>query len=412
MEKAITIGLQTSKDIQDSMDELARLVEAAGATVIESVIQKRDKTEARTLFGPGKVLEIQALVEELEADLVVVNHELSGSQLRNLEEIIECKIIDRTNLILDIFASRATSKEGQLQVKLAQLQYRLPRIIGFSDYLSRTGGGIGTRGPGEQKLETDRRHVEREIHAIKKQLKTVEKQRETKRKRRTESQVPIVSFVGYTNAGKSTLMNQLMVSEEEVFVKDMLFATLDTSLRKAELPQGEIVLLADTVGFVSELPTALIEAFKSTLEEIKASDIIVHVLDASHDDVELQMSTTNKILDDLEIKDKKILTVFNKMDQVISPEVFVDETGQNNKLYISALSKKDIKSVLNKIESMLHEQYVTATLFIPFEDYSYYNMIASKHIITDEKHNDSGTIIEVKLDELALKPFERFKMTK
>lgn len=405
MEKAIIIGLETRKDISGQMAELSRLVEAAGAEVVAEVVQKRDREDSRTLFGPGKVEEIRDLSEELDVDLVVVNHELSGSQLRNLEEVIERKIIDRTNLILDIFAARAHSKEGQLQVKLAQLEYRLPRIIGFSDYLSRTGGGIGTRGPGEQKLETDRRHIEREIHSIKRQLKTVEKQRETKRKRRVNSKIPIVSFVGYTNAGKSTLMNQLMASEEEVFVKDMLFATLDTSLRKSVLPSGQNVLLADTVGFVSQLPTALVEAFKSTLEEIKESDLIVHVLDASNEDLEIQMETTNSILKDLDVEDKEILTVFNKMDLLDKDDFVASHLSNGNKLFVSANKEEDANKVLLKIEEMIQENYIEATLMIPFSDYSIYDEIAQRYVILNEKHSETGTEVLLKIDEEDLKPY-------
>lgn len=408
MERAITIGLETRKSIDSEMLELNMLVEAAGAEVVRTITQKRDRPEARTLFGPGKVEEIRDFVIADEADVVVVNHELSGSQLRNLEEVIGCKIIDRTNLILDIFALRATSKEGQLQVNLAQLEYRLPRIVGFSDYLSRAGSGIGTRGPGEQKLETDRRHIEREIYSIKQQLKTVERQRQTKRQRRMDSNIPIVSFIGYTNAGKSTLMNQLMTSDEEVFVKDMLFATLDTSLRKASLPSGEAYLLADTVGFVSNLPTALVEAFKSTLEEIEMSDLIIHVLDASNEDLEIQMQTTHEILEDMGVMDKKILTVFNKMDQVEKEDFKIENAELENKLFISALNPEDMESLQLKIQNMLQEDYQRQKLFIPFESYAVYSEISNNFVIEEESTNELGTTIQVYMNKEDLERYQDF----
>ena len=271
MEKVLIIGVELNNDvtpIENSLDELEELVNAAGGLVVARLSQKMNAINAAHFIGKGKAEEIKNYCDELDITTVVFNDELSGAQLRNLEKMINKKIVDRTNLILDIFANRASSKEGKLQVKLAQLKYRLPRLVGFSDYLSRTGGGIGTRGPGEQKLETDRRHILREIDNIEKELRIVEKNRSVKRKRREDSNLPIVALVGYTNAGKSTLLNKIIElnddSEEtkQVFVKDMLFATLDTSLRRGKLPNGQAFLLTDTVGFVSKLPTKLIEAFK------------------------------------------------------------------------------------------------------------------------------------------------------
>lgn len=408
MERAIIVGLETRKNIDSEMLELKMLVEAAGAEVVRSITQKRDRAESRTLLGSGKVEEIRDFVDADEVDVVVFNHELTGSQLRNLEEIIGCKVIDRTNLILDIFALRATSKEGKLQVGLAQLQYRLPRIIGFSSYLSRAGSGIGTRGPGEQKLETDRRHIEREIDAIKRELKLTERQRQTKRQRRLDSNIPIVSFIGYTNAGKSTLMNKLMSSDEEMFVKDMLFATLDTSLRKAMLPSGEAYLLADTVGFVSNLPTALVEAFKSTLEEIEGSDLIVHVLDASNEDLEIQMETTKNILSDMDLNDQKILTVFNKMDQVTNEDVRIENLDVDPKMFISALNKDDIKSLKNEIQKLLQADYQCKELLIPFNSYAIYDEISNNFVIEEESTDEFGTTIQVHMNKKDLERYRDF----
>ncbi len=333
-ERALIVGvdLMTDKiDINNSMDELEELVNAAGGIAVLRVVQKRDAIEPAYYIGQGgKAQEIKNYCEELDIDLVVFNDELSGAQIRNLEDIIHRKIIDRTNLILDIFASRASSKEGKLQVKLAQLKYRLPRLVGFRDYLSREGGGIGTRGPGEQKLETDRRHILREINNIEKALEEAEKARNIKRNRREKSNLPIVALVGYTNAGKSTLLNRLIeISGKEkknkkVFVYDMLFATLDTSLRRGRLPNGQPFLITDTVGFVSKLPTHLIEAFKGTLEEVKYADLILHIVDASNSDLDIQIKTTYNILKELDVLDKPIITVFNKIDETNIEDLVYD----------------------------------------------------------------------------------------
>src|SRR5690554_2533859 len=325
MEKVLIVGVELDNDefeIEDSLDELEELVKAAGGYVEARITQKKDRINAALFVGKGKAEEIRDYCEQLDIDTVVFNNELTGAQLRNLEGIIDRKIIDRTTLILDIFALRAASKEGKLQVKLAQMKYRLPRLIGMRDYLSREGAGIGTRGPGEQKLETDRRHILREINNIEKQLKEVESIREVKRKKRMSSNMPMVAMVGYTNAGKSTLTNTLMVHDnldedfKKVYVEDMLFATLDTSHRISKLPNGQEFLLSDTVGFVSKLPTKLVEAFKGTLEEVKYADLLLHVIDASNKDLDIQINTTMDLLKDLETVDKPIVTVFNKMDRL------------------------------------------------------------------------------------------------
>ena len=411
MERAITVGLELNKDISSKMEELNELVRAAGAEVVMTIVQKKDKVDSRTFFGKGKVQEIAEWVDAEEIDMLVVNHELTGSQLRNLEEMIQCKIVDRTNLILDIFALRAQTLEGKLQVKLAQLQYRMPRIIGYSDYLSRTGGGIGTRGPGEQKLETDRRHIQREIHGIKEQLKTVSKQRETKRKRRVDQDIPIISFVGYTNAGKSTLMNRLMTSDEHVFEEDMLFATLDTTLRQGLLPTGQPVLFADTVGFVSDLPTTLVEAFKGTLEEIKYSDLIIHVVDASHEDLNLQMQITYDILKDMDVLDKDIITIYNKMDKVSEGIILEQHPGFENTLYMSALNENDCEHLLVEIERTLQKDYKMIHLSIPFTSHHIYHEILNEYGTINEKRTDHATEILVKMKQEDISKYKDYIMS-
>ena len=295
-ERALLIGLNITTnvkkiddiDINESMEELKELAKAAGAEVVGSLIQNRPAIDAAYYVGKGKVEELRAYCEATDATMVIFNDELSGAHIRNLEEAVGRKVIDRTTLILDIFAQRALSKEGKLQVELAQLRYRMPRLYGMGGEMSRTGAGIGTRGPGEQKLEIDKRIILNKIADIRKELKEVSKNRETQRVQRMKSNIPIVALVGYTNAGKSTLLNELIKThkdyeeEKEVFVKNMLFATLDVTLRKATLPNKRDFLVVDTVGFVSKLPHDLVNAFKATLEEVQYADLILHVIDATN----------------------------------------------------------------------------------------------------------------------------------
>ncbi len=364
MERVLIVGVELESDpidIESSLDELKELVIAAGGIVVSKLIQRRDTINPAYFIGKGKAGEIKNYCDELDITTVVFNDELSGAQLRNLEQIIDRKIVDRTNLILDIFANRATSKEGKLQVKLAQLKYRLPRLVGFRDYLSREGGGIGTRGgPGEQKLETDRRHILREINNIEEQLRGVEANRSIKRKRRIDSNLPIVALIGYTNSGgKSTLLNKLIKLNNEdndiksVYVKDMLFATLDTSLRRGKLSNGQSYLLTDTVGFVSKLPTHLIEAFKGTLEEVQYADVLLHVVDASNKDLDIQIKTTLNILKDLEVLDKPIITVFNKMDKVDITNLIYENRYIDDKIFISAKEGTNLSELIELVQEKI-----------------------------------------------------------
>lgn len=401
-------------DIENSLDELEELVKAAGGMVISRVVQKKESINPAYFIGKGKAEEIKNYCEELDITTVVFNDELSGAQLRNLEKIIDKKIVDRTNLILDIFASRANSKEGKLQVKLAQLKYRLPRLIGFRDYLSRTGGGIGTRGPGEQKLETDRRHILREVDNIEKQLKEVEQNRNIKRKKREDSNLPIVALVGYTNAGKSTLLNKIIELNDEyeeskqVFVKDMLFATLDTSLRRAKLHNGQGFLLTDTVGFVSKLPTKLIEAFKGTLEEVKYADLLLHIVDASNKDLDIQIQTTYNILKDLDVLDKPILTVFNKMDKVDIHNLFYDSRYVDNKLFISAKNGENIDRLLESIEDLLPQQYKMVTIKIPYQKQNIVNYFCDNYQINSLEYLEDGTMLKLTINKVDLERYKEY----
>ena len=417
MEKVLIIGVELNNDvtpIENSLDELEELVNAAGGLVVARLSQKMNAVNAAHFIGKGKAEEIKNYCDELDITTVVFNDELSGAQLRNLEKMINKKIVDRTNLILDIFANRASSKEGKLQVKLAQLKYRLPRLVGFSDYLSRTGGGIGTRGPGEQKLETDRRHILREIDNIEKDLRIVEKNRSVKRKRREDSNLPIVALVGYTNAGKSTLLNKIIElnddSEEtkQVFVKDMLFATLDTSLRRGKLPNGQAFLLTDTVGFVSKLPTKLIEAFKGTLEEVKYADLLIHMVDASNEDLDIQIGTTYSILEELEVLDKPTITVFNKMDKISIEDLHYSDKYVDDKTFISAMDPEDIKSLLEKIEKSLPQQYKMVKLKLPYDKQNLVNYFMTNYEINEVEHLGDGTVLKFTINQIDLEKYREY----
>lgn len=417
MERVLIMGVELDTDtieIENSLDELEELVSAAGGVVVSRLIQRKNSINAAFFIGKGKAEEIKYYCDELDITTVVFNDELSGAQLRNLEKIINKKIVDRTNLILDIFANRANSKEGKLQVKLAQLKYRLPRLIGFRDYLSRPGGGIGTRGPGEQKLETDRRHILREIDNIEKQLKEVEQNRDIKRKKREDSNLPIVALVGYTNAGKSTLLNKIIELNDEyeeskqVFVKDMLFATLDTSLRRAKLPNGQAFLLTDTVGFVSKLPTRLIEAFKGTLEEVKYADLLLHVVDASNKDLDIQIKTTYSILKDLDVLDKPIITVFNKMDKVDMENLFYDQKYVDNKIFISAETGGNIDNLLIDIENLLPQQYKVVTLKIPYDKQSIVNYFMENYQVGNMEYIEDGTLLDITINHIDMQKYGEF----
>lgn len=413
-ERTLIVGIELATDtinIDNSMDELEELVHAAGGIVISRIVQRKSSIDPAYFIGKGKAKEIKNYCEELDIELVVFNDELSGAQLRNLEKIIDMKIVDRTNLILDIFANRASSKEGKLQVKLAQLKYRLPRLVGFRDYLSREGGGIGTRGPGEQKLETDRRHILREIDNIEKALKEAEKARAIKRKRREDSNLPIVALVGYTNAGKSTLLNRLIEKnadfdeDKKVFVYDMLFATLDTSLRKAKLPNGQKFLITDTVGFVSKLPTHLVEAFKGTLEEVQYADLLLHVVDASNEDLDIQIKTTYNILKELEVVDKPIITVFNKMDRVKIDDLVYDNRYVDKKVFISSKNLINLDEVLIMIEDNLPQEYREVELKIPYDKQSLVNYFLENYNVDYIEYRPDGTELGLNINRI---DYERY----
>lgn len=350
-EKVILVGCHTDEDDQRfeySMEELESLTETANGKVLASVTQKRERVHPSTYIGKGKVEELAALQEEMEADIIIFNDELSPSQVRNLSAELDTRIIDRTQLILDIFAQRARSKEGKLQVELALLQYLMPRLSGQGVQLSRLGGGIGTRGPGETKLESDRRHIRRRIDDIKAQLSVIVQHRDRYRERRKKNKAFQIALVGYTNAGKSTIFNRL--SEAESYEENQLFATLDPMTRKLILPSGFITLVTDTVGFIQDLPTTLIAAFRSTLEEVKEADLLLHVVDMSNPDYYQHEQTVNKLIEDLENDKIPQLTVYNKRD-LRHPD-FVP-TARTETIQISAFEEVDRNELKRKIEQMI-----------------------------------------------------------
>ena len=401
-ERVIIVGTNIGAyphSLETSMKELSDLVFADGAEVVGEVTQNILKFNPKYLIGSGKVDEIKEMVELLEVDAVVFNDELSGIQVRNLEKRIKKKVIDRTNLILDIFGLRATTYEAKLQVELAMLEYQLPRLLGIDGW-SRTGGGIGTRGPGEQIIETDRRRLKREIDKIKEKLDKAKKTRDTTRTRRLDSNIPIVSLVGYTNAGKSTILNRLKDEDSgEVSVRNMLFETLDPSSRKARLLSGREFIISDTVGFVSKLPTKIVEAFKSTLEEIKYSDLILHVIDASSEDLEIQYKTTMSILKDIDVLDKNIITVFNKVDKVNTEDINLPlKVLPEKKIYISAKNDENMDGLLKIIEDNLKEKYFDVKLKFAYSDTDLLYKLVEKF---DAKpiYEDDGIYLELKLEE-------------
>ncbi len=359
------VCISKNDDTERSLIELAELAQSAGAVVVCRVIQNLDAYNPATYFGKGKIEEIAELAKLHDATTVVCDDELTPAQLRNLEDEIGIKVIDRTVLILDIFAQRANSREGKLQVELAQLKYAATRLTGLGKSLSRLGGGIGTRGPGEKKLELDKRLIRDRISVLKGELKDLENQRTIARGLREENEIPVVAIVGYTNAGKSTLLNKL--TDAKVYAADKLFATLDPTTRKRKLESGQEILLTDTVGFIRKLPHHLIEAFRSTLEEAKYADIILHVVDASNPDIDMQMHIVYDTLHRLGIEDKPVITAFNKVDK-LTDELTLRDMRADLTLKISAKQETGLDELLGSIEEILDRQKVCFEKVFPYND--------------------------------------------
>lgn len=395
LQRAILIAADTGEyDVEVSLDELSELAATAGAQTVAKVVQKRPAFDPATVIGAGRLEEVAACCEGGSADLVIFDCELSPSQQRNVEKTCGVPVIDRTTLILDIFAQRAVTAEGKLQVELAQLRYRLPRLTGLGTSLSRLGGGIGTRGPGESQLETDRRHIRRRISSLKEQLKDVEAARGVIQRRRQKDGTVTVALVGYTNAGKSTLMNQL--TQAGVLAEDKLFATLDPTARALKLPCGKTVMLIDTVGLIRRLPHHLVEAFKSTLEQAATADILLNVCDASSPEARDHLEVTNSLLNELGAAGHPIIPVLNKWDAVENPEFAPRLPGA---VRISALNGDGIDGLLAAIEENLPERTFPVELLLPFAKTGLAAKLREEGAVTSEEYVPEGLWVSAQVDE-------------
>ena len=438
VEKAILVGLETGKQalsMEDSLDELEQLAATAGVEVLGRITQKLNDPNRATLVGKGKVDEIKALREQLQADVVLFDEELTPTQQRNLEEVLGTKLLDRTGLILDIFARHAQTREGRLQVELAQLEYRLPRLTRMWTHLSRqAAGGVGLRGPGETQLEVDRRRSSERIAKLRDELKEVHSHRELYRQKRRREGLPIVALVGYTNAGKSTLLNAL--SKSDVYAANVLFATLDPTTRLIKLPEGQEVLLTDTVGFIQRLPTQLVAAFRATLEEIQDADVLLHVVDLTHPNAEEQAETVDRVLGELGITEKPKLVALNKIDRLF-PEL-VGRGGANgadgasevasgldvanisariseemglgsNYVPVSARLNWGLTELLERIQQTLSETLVGMRVLIPYNESELVSRFHERGIINSEEHTGTGTLIEGRLPKRMVRAYQRYE---
>ena len=392
VEKVILLGVDVGDDTKESMKELAELVDTAGAIVLDSIIQSRERIHPGTYLGKGKIEEVRERIERLDATGVVCDDELTPAQLRNLEDLLDTKVMDRTMVILDIFAKRATTSEGKIQVELAQLKFSAARLIGLRSSLSRLGGGIGTRGPGEKKLEMDRRLIYERISQLKSELKKVESHRELIRKSRDENLAFNVAIVGYTNAGKSTLLNKL--TDANILAEDKLFATLDPTTRKLKLGSGQEILVTDTVGFIRKLPHHLIEAFKSTLEEAKYANLLVHMVDASNEEASSQMLVVYDTLRSLDVVDKDIITVFNKTDLIKEGEELPRDFHADKILKMSAKTGDGIEDLKKTIENILQNQRVYLEHIFSYKDAGKIALIRKFGEIKSEEYTDDGILIK------------------
>lgn len=392
-ERVILVGVSVSDqdDTEQSLDELEELAATAGACAVGRVIQNREQVHPGTYVGKGKLEEIKDLLWETEATGIICDDELSPVQLGNLEDLLDTKIMDRTLIILDIFAARASTNEGKIQVELAQLKYRQSRLTGLGKSLSRLGGGIGTRGPGEKKLEMDRRLIKSRIAQLNRELKDVKRHREITRENRSRSRIPVAAIVGYTNAGKSTLLNYL--TDAAVLEEDKLFATLDPTTRNLELPSGQEILLTDTVGFIRKLPHHLIEAFRSTLEEAKYADIILHVVDASNPQMDEQMYIVYETLERLEVINKPVITAFNKQDRLESEEQVRDFKADHT-VKISARTGSGLDQLQEVIEQVLRENKIEIRQLYSYADAGKIQLIRKYGELLKEEYQDDGIYVE------------------
>lgn len=401
--RAILIGADTGEyDAESSMDELSELAKTAGAEELARVLQKREAYEPATVIGEGKLAEVKELCGSLGAELLIFDCELTASQIRNVEDETDVRVIDRTMLILDIFAGRAVSREGKLQVELAQLKYRLPRLMGIGASLSRLGGGIGTRGPGETQLETDRRHIRRRIDKLSAELKELEERRGYARDRRKKDSVQVGAIVGYTNAGKSTLLN--LLTDADVLAEDKLFATLDPTSRAIELPDGRSLLLVDTVGLIRRLPHHLVEAFKSTLEEAACADIIIHVCDVSDPEAAEKADVTLKTLADLGAAEIPVVTVLNKCD-LLTENIPEDDST----VKISAKKAQGIDRLLQVVAANLPETAKRMKLLLPYDKAGFTAKLRENGKVFTEEYTETGVLVDALVDQMLIKQMSQYE---
>ena len=401
--RAILIGADTGEyDAESSMDELSELAKTAGAEELARVLQKREAYEPATVIGEGKLAEVKELCGSLGAELLIFDCELTASQIRNVEDETDVRVIDRSMLILDIFAGRAVSREGKLQVELAQLKYRLPRLMGIGASLSRLGGGIGTRGPGETQLETDRRHIRRRIDKLSAELKELEERRGYARDRRKKDSVQVGAIVGYTNAGKSTLLN--LLTGADVLAEDKLFATLDPTSRAIELPDGRSLLLVDTVGLIRRLPHHLVEAFKSTLEEAACADIIIHVCDVSDPEAAEKADVTLKTLADLGAAEIPVVTVLNKCD-LLTENIPEDDST----VKISAKKAQGIDRLLQVVAANLPETAKRMKLLLPYDKAGFTAKLRENGKVFTEEYTETGVLVDALVDQMLIKQMSQYE---
>ena len=401
--RALLLGMLNHLSDEESIEELKLLAETAGVEVIGEAVQKRNKIDPAYYVGRGKAQEVALAVKSLDANAIICDDELSPVQIRNLENLTGVQIIDRTMLILDIFAQRAKTSEGKIQVELAQLQYMMPRLTGKGIELSQEGGGIGTRGPGETKLETDRRHIRRRIHSLKGELEEIQKSRQVITKSRG---YPVIGLVGYTNAGKSTLMNVL--TDANVKTGNRLFETLDTTTRSLVLPDERKVLLSDTVGFIRKLPHHLVEAFKATLEEVKEADMLIHVADGSSPVLDEEIATVNSVLKEMGADKKPVIIAINKIDISSGQSIYIRGYDKDKTIGISALEGINLDELLAAICDVLPSNRQQAELFIPYNDGSVLDEIHQNGLIDEIEYKDNGVKVKGSIDIAILKKFEEY----
>ncbi|MEG2813107.1 MAG: GTPase HflX [Oscillospiraceae bacterium] len=403
-QRALLVAVDNgSYDVQVSLEELDELTQTAGAEVVAKMVQNLNTINNATYIGSGKLLEVKDFCAAYDIDLVIFDDELGGAQIRNIEKEILTRVIDRTILILDIFAGRALSNEGKLQVELAQQKYLLPRLYGMGESLSRQGGGIGSRGPGETKLESDKRHIRKRIELLEKELGELASRRKRIRERRKKNDAITIAIVGYTNVGKSTLLN--LLTDADVYTKDQLFATLDPTAREIKLNDGQVAVLIDTVGLIRRLPHQLVEAFKSTLEEAASADIILNICDCSSEYVETQLQVTNELLSSIGCDDIPVITVYNKIDKFETD--YVASADQNN-VFISAKKNIGMENLFNKIADVLKELMFECDLLIPYDKGSIIAQIRKSGKILSEDYLETGTKIHTIIDKKLLSGVSSF----